>query len=273
MVETIKKEWQAKGAILFFLLLTAWWCLNNFLIGNSIIKYDGFFDFGEFYGLMAVWGGIWGILISFKWGGIKTVIGKGILMFSLGLLLQEFGQLSYAWYYDFFKTPGPYPSLGDMGYFGSVLLYILGILYLAKASGVKVGLQSFEKKVQAVIIPLIILGLGYYLFLQGYSVNWNDPIKTFLDFGYPLFQAVYVSLAILTYLLSKEILGGVMKKCILFILLALCIQFLCDYTFLYQSSKGLYKVGEINDYMYFFSYFLMTLALLQFDTVFKKLKS
>src|SRR5579872_5009640 len=116
MFETIKKEWEAKVAIVFFLVMTAWWVYNNFIIGNSHVRYDTFFDFGEFYGYIAVAGGIWGILISRRWGGFKSVIGRAILMMAFGLFAQEFGQLSYAWYNDIYKTPGPYPSLGDIGF-------------------------------------------------------------------------------------------------------------------------------------------------------------
>lgn len=186
-------------------------------------------------------------------------------MFSLGLLAQEFGQLAYA-YLNFYKnTPVPYPSIGDIGYFGSILLYTYGVILLAKASGVKIRLNSFSKILQAILFPLIILSLGYSFFLPGYDVAWSNPIKIFLDFGYPLGQSVYISLAILTYILSKQKLGGLMKNKILFVLIALFVQFLCDYTFLYQSSRGIWVVGGFNDYMYLVSYFLMTLALLQLN--------
>lgn len=272
MIETIQKEWKAKIAVVFFLLLTIWWLVNNFVIGNQNIAYDNFFDFSEVYGYMAVLGGIWGIMIARKWGGFGSIVGKALVMFSLGLFAQEFGQLAYAWYNDIYKVPGPYPSLGDVGFFGSIIFYAYGVILLAQASGVRLRLQSFVSKIQAIIIPLIMLGVGYYLFLQGYTFDWSNPLKIFLDFGYPFGQAIYVSLAILTYLLSRGVLGGIMKSKILFILFALVIQFLCDYTFLYQSSKGIWHVGEINDYMYLVAYFVMATSLIQFESVFKKLK-
>lgn len=271
MLETLKKEWQAKVLVVFFILLTLWWLVNNFVIGNGNISYDTFFDFGEIYGYVAVLGGVWGIWTARKWGGFGSLCGKALYMFSFGLFAQEFGQLAYAWYNDIYKTAGPYPSLGDIGYFGSIPLYILGILFLAKAAGVTVNLKSIMSKLQAIVIPVIVLIIGYWLFLSEYKVDWSMPIKTFLDFGYPLGQAIYVSLAILTYLLSKGVLGGVMKHRILFILLALCVQFACDYIFLYQTNQGAYTVGGINDYMYLVSYFLMALALLQLKTVFDNL--
>lgn len=272
MIETIKKEVEAKIVIIIFSFLTIWWLINNLIIGNENIRYDTFFDFGGLYGLVALLGGIWGIRVARKWGGVKSVMGKAILMFSFGLLAQEFGQVTYALYNDLYKTPGPYPSLGDIGFFGSIPLYIYGILLLAKASGVKIGLKSFESKLQAIIIPLVMLVVAYFLFLQGYEFDWTNPIKVFLDFGYPMGQAIYISIALLTYLLSRNILGGIMKGKILFILFALCIQFLSDYTFLYQSSRGTWSVGGINDYMYLVAYFFMTLGLLQLNTVLGKLR-
>ena len=270
MWETIRKEWQAQVGIVIFLLLTSWWLIGLLSPDKFSTRYFG--DFPSIYGMMALWGGIWGVYVSQNWGGFRSVMGKAILMFSLGLFAQEFGQLAYAYLAFYQKIEVPYPSIGDIGYFGSIPLYIYGTFLLARASGVQINLRSFAHKLQAVLIPLVILFLGYLLFLQGYVFDWSDPVKIFLDFGYPLAQAIYISLALLTYLLSRGTLGGVMKSKILFILFALSIQFLADYTFLYQSSRGIWSVGGINDYMYLISYLLMTLGILQLLTVYKDLK-
>lgn len=270
MLETIKKEWQAQAAILLFFALTVWWIINTFIVPSE----NRFFgDFPSIYGVMALWGAIWGIVISQKFGGVKSVMGKALLFFSLGLFAQEFGQLAYA-YLAFFKDiEVPYPSIGDIGYFGSIPLYILGVIYIAKASGVKIGLKSFKNQIQAIIIPVVMLAVGYFLFLRGYTPDFSNMMQVVLDFGYPLGQAIYISLAILTYLLSKGILGGMMKNKIFFILFALFVQFLADYTFLFQSSRDVWIAGGINDYMYLTSYFLMTLALLNVNTVTRTAKN
>lgn len=270
MAETIKKEWQAKAALIIFFILTVWWVVSPSFQGPESKRFFG--DFPSIYAVMALLGGIWGIAIARKWGGIKSVMGKAVIMFSLGLLSQVFGQLAYA-YLSFYKhIEVPYPSIGDIGYFGSIPLYIYGILLLAKASGAKIKLQSFTHKIQAVLVPLGMLAIAYLFFLQGYEFDWTNPIKIFLDFGYPMGQAIYISIAFLTFLLSRNILGGIMRDKIFFILFALFIQFLSDYTFLYQSSRGTWHVGEINDYMYLVAYFFMTLGLLQLKTVLDKLK-
>jgi hypothetical protein len=250
--------------ILIFLIFTSYWIVTQiFPVYNT---HHQIYSFSTIYGLLALWGALCGLIISKKWGGFRSVIGRAIIMFSLGLLAQEFGQLVYSYYYIVLQLPTAYyPSLGDLGFFGSIPLYIYGILLLAKASGVKIGLKSFESKIQAIVIPLGVLILGYSLFLQGYNFDWSNPLKVFLDFGYPFGQAIYVSIAILTYLLSKGVLGGVMRNKVRFILFALCIQFLADYTFLYQTSNGSWVDGGINDFIYLISYFIMTLGLLQFN--------
>jgi hypothetical protein len=115
--------------------------------------------------------------------------------------------------------------------------------------------------------------IGYSLFLVQYEFDWSNPLKILLDFGYPLGQAIYISIGLLSYLLTRGVLGGVMKGKVLFILFALCIQFLADYTFLFQTIHNNWYVGGINDYIYFIAYFVMTLALLRLNTVLMKLRN
>ena len=268
MLETIKKQWQAKFAIGLLALLTVWYFISPSLNGSE--RFFG--DFPSIYAVMALWGGIWGFSISREWGFTKSIMGKAILFFSLGLFAQVFGQVVYAYYSFFQGIEIPYPSLGDLGYFGSIPLYIYAVYLLAKASGVKIGLRSATNKILLVLVPLVMLGVGYFLFLREYSIDWSDPIRVFLDFGYPLGQAIYIAMAILTYSLSRGVLGGIMKPKILFFLFALVVQFLADYVFLIQAYYGSWGAGGFNDYMYLLAYFFMTLAILQLKTVRDKLQ-
>lgn len=265
----IKSTFAAKIVAIVFALLTLFWIYLQIVIPTDTEIHT---FFGAIYGLVALLGAVFGLKVSLKWGFMSSVLGRAIAMFSLGLLAQEFGQVTLSYFHYVYHLEGLYPSLGDVGFFGSIPLYIYGVLLLAQASGVKIKFTSFVSKLQALIIPLLMLGVGYYLFLQEYEFDWSKPLTIFLDFGYPLGQAIYVSLAILTYLLSRGVLGGVMKNKILLILFALVIQFLSDYTFLYQTSRGTWNVGEINDYMYLVAYFILSLALIQLDSVYKTLK-
>ena len=271
MLETVKGSAIAKILLILFIVYTIWWLLLNFT-GSAGTKQYNVELFTNTYGIIAAIGGIAGIFIASRWGLLKSVMGKSIIFFSLGLLAQEFGQLSYAYYIYILHIGVPYPSVGDIGYFGSVILYILGIYHLSIASGAKIGLRLFFSRLQAIIIPLIILIIAYLFFLKGYVFDWTAPVKIFLDFGYPFGEAFYISLAILTFLLSRGVLGGLMKKYILSFIFALVVQFIADFSFLYQSNQGTWAPGGINDFIYVISYTIMSISLLQLYTVYLKSK-
>lgn len=258
--------------VLLFLTLTAWRLL--LLAFPSLVSDDEhnlLFWWGALYQLVALWGACWGLAISRYWGGLKSVMGRAIVAFSLGLFFQSFGQAVYS-VLIFQGLEIPYPSIGDIGFFGSIPLYIIGIIMLARASGAAVSLRSYMNKLQAIVIPIIMLAFSYYFFLTGYEFDWSAPLVIFLDFGYPLGQAIYVSIAVLTYLLSRNMLGGIMRMPTLFFLAALIIQYLSDYTFLYQASREIYAGGGTADYMYLVSYTVMAISLIQLRMVYKNIR-
>ena len=221
---------------------------------------------------MALFGGIVGVVVSHHWGGRKSLIGRAVLYFSIGLLLQSFGQIVDSYYNFFHNQVIPYPSLGDVGFMGSVIAYILGAALLVRASGFKFSFKSAYGRLIAFGVPLVLLVGSYMMFLQSYTFDWSNLTKIVLDFGYPLGQALYVSLALIVLIMSSNFLGGVMKKPIFFLLVALVFQYFSDFTFLYQANLGTWHVGGLNDYLYFLSYFLMTLSLINIGGVFKLIK-
>ncbi len=270
MIETVKKDYFLSFVTLLFTLFSIWWIglrilnLPNDSIHNQI--------FAAVYGIIALFGGLKGLSVAFKWGGFKSLLGKSALFFSLGLLLQEAGQLTYSYYIYFKKDEIPYPSIGDLFFYGTIPLYIAAVIYLAKASGVHISLHSIASKLQAVLIPLAMLSISYYVLLQDYQFDWTNQLVIFLDFGVPFGQAIYISFAILTYLLTTKMLGGVMRNKVLLFILALLAQYIADWTFLFQASQETWYAGGLNDYMYLVAYFLMAMALFQLNLIFRKLK-
>ncbi|MCR4263194.1 MAG: hypothetical protein NUV98_00560 [Candidatus Roizmanbacteria bacterium] len=265
MTKRVKERALFVTGIGLFIFFSIWFlCLHFFQIDSSNVIFQAY---GALYGIVALFGAVAGLYISSKWGGIQSIFGRSIFFLSLGLLFQELGQLAYSFYVVFLHVEVPYPSIGDIGYFGSIPFYIYGTVLLAHASGVRINVKAFKNRPLALLIPLAMLGTSYFFFLSDYEIDWSFPLVTLLDFGYPLGQAVYVSLAFLTYLLSQNVLGGVMKNKVFFILLALFAQYIADWTFLYQASREIWYAGGINDYMYLIAYFLMTIGLIQLNTV------
>lgn len=223
--------------------------------------------FGATYGVAALVGGLGGLAASRKWGGLKSTLGRALLFFGLGLLLQEFGQLAYSYYTYVSKINIPYPSWGDVGYFGSVLCYIYAAWQLSKTAGIKFSLKNRLPKLVAVVVPLAMLAASYWYFLRGYQFDFsslNATARVVLDFGYPLGQAIYVALALMTYLLSKRLLGGIMRSKILAIVFALMVQYAADSSFLYAAKYAKAFPGGANDFVYLLAYTVMSLALVPY---------
>lgn len=261
----LAQDQKAQLFIAVFVVLLLWW-VYLLLAGYTEDTQHKNLIWAASYQLIAFLGGLWGLVISGSWGGKKSVMGRSIIAFAVGLLLQTFGQTVFSVYNLFLEVAIPYPSIADIGYFGSIPFYIYGILLLAKASGVNISLQSYGKKIQAIIIPLIMLALSYYFFLRDYEYDGNGPLKAFLDFGYPLGQAIYVSIAILTYILSKKVLGGTMRGRVLFVLLALVAQYVADSNFLYQAINLTWYNGGYGDLLYMIAYTLMAFGLLHLQS-------
>lgn len=230
------------------------------------------FAWGAGYQLLALSGAVIGVLVARSWGGWSSKLGRAAYAFALGLLFQSVGQTASS-LYVYFTGEIPYPSWGDIGFFGSIGFYIYGTFMLASVSGVRVSIKSLTNKLLAFFIPLIGLIVAYILFVKGYDYSHSLPLQILLDVGYPLGQVFYVSLAIIVYLLSRNILGGVMRWPILCFIVALAAQYLSDFTFLYQVTRDLYIPEGLNDLMYFVSYFLMAFSLTQLGLVFKKVRN
>lgn len=245
--------------ILVFLGFTVWWLVlrSKYPAGNAAYQH-----FTATYGVMALFGALWGIINARKWGGFHSVLGLSLLFFAFGLFAQEFGQLAYNYYIYVKKVDIPYPSIGDIGYFGSVVLYATAAFFLAKVAGAHTALKQSKKRWLVFLIPFALVGLSYWLFLRGYVFNWHHPLTIFLDFGYPFGEAIYISIGILAFLLSRKLLGGLMRNKILFLIVALCAQYAADFNFVYQASKGTWADGGYGDYLYLFAYFVLSMALL-----------
>ncbi|HSW88115.1 MAG TPA: NB-ARC domain-containing protein [Candidatus Saccharimonadales bacterium] len=246
-----------------FIIFTVFWMILQTIGSFHDINHR---IFTQSYFIVALWGGLLGLYVSQKWGGLKSLMGKAILLFSLGLLAQTFGQLAYSLDTDLQHIYSPYASLGDIGYFGTVPIYIYATVLLAKASGTKIHFFNIKKNIKLLLILSIIMIICFALLLQHYIFNWENPIKIFLDFAYPLGDMMYVYFAFLTYVQLKNSKEAIIRNKIFLICLALSMQFMTDYVYTYQVNLQTWQAGGIDDYLCIISYLLMTLAILQLNS-------
>jgi hypothetical protein len=243
-----------------FIFFSAWFA--SFLFSDSF-KDKSYVLLSEVYGLVALVGGLFGLAISRSLGGFKSYFGKAVILMSIGLLLQEFGQLAYSYMNSIAHVDVPYPSIPDIGFFGSIPIYILGAYYLAKGLGVWAIIKKAPLKlVASIVLSVAIVVTSYWLFLKGYEAAGTSKTVVFFDFGYPLGQAIYVSIAIIILLSVQGLLGGLMKKPVMLLLFAFLVQYAADTNFLYQTIHETWGPAGYGDYIYMLAYFLMALAVI-----------
>jgi len=252
-------------AIFIYAALLSFWsyiAINGLQGDHSIAEL-----FSGIYGIMALFGGIFGLTVGRHFGGFKSFIGATVMYISLGLLAQVAGQLTYSAYTQLFNIEIPYPSWGDVGYFGSVIFYIMAAWSAVKAVRTKVALKSALNKALVVIVPIGLLTLSYVVFLSNYKYQDGQLLATILDFGYPLGQAIYIAIALLALVLSRKFLGGIMKNVILLLIFAFFLQYVADFMFLYQHNQDTWKTAGLNELVYLTAYFVMTMSLIKFNGV------
>lgn len=243
--------------LLYFFLLFLWW--GSIYISGSTDG-DANHAFGFIYGGFSIIGAVAGFFTAGLWGGKKSYLGRAVLALSLGLLCQGFGQYSF-WVYNYYlHIAVPYPGIPDIGFFGTIICYFYAALQLGKVSGVKYTKETIRAYPYVIVIPIIMLAAAYLLFLNAYEFDLSHPLKSFLDYGYPLGQAMYISIALMVYALSRKLLGGILRSRIVFLLLAFAAQFVCDYVFIYFAAD--YFPASFIDLFYLISYATMTIAIL-----------
>jgi hypothetical protein len=265
MITTFKKEPMAKFLVLLVLVYILLWTDANFfhVLSQSRDWYN------MVYGTMALFGGIFGLIVAYRWGGLRSQVGRTITFFSLGLLLQEFGQVSYNYYrYILHVTETPYPSMGDIGFLGYIPMYMLGMYYLGKISGAQLGVGKWVNQLHAFFVFAIVVGGSYYFFLHGYTYDFTKPVVMLFDLGYPLGQASNMAAMIVALIFSWKYLGGVMRSRVLFLAGAFTFQYIADFNFLYQLNRGTWSYSGYGDLLYLVAYFLMAFGLVQLKTVF-----
>ncbi len=264
MFSVIFKNKVSYFIITLYLAILVWWIK----LQVTGLRQDEAYLFDWAYGFIGLIGSLYCVFyISKVWGGFKSVIGRGLLYISLGLLGQWFGLQIWTYYNVLAKVEVPYPSLADVGYFALVPFYTLGALMFAKAAGGKFSLRTINGKIIAILIPLFMLCVSYFLFVRDIGFDISLPIKTFFDFGYPLGELIPVSIAMFTFTLSGTLLGGKMKSRVLYLVFAFIFQFITEYAFLYAAGKEMYYNGGFNDLLYFTSYTIMILGLISFKKI------
>lgn len=226
--------------------------------------------FSFVFGLIPFFGGLLGMYIALGWGGFKSIVGKAIFFFSLGLFLWGFGENIWSFYNFFRNQPAPYPSLADLGFAPSIFFWIIGMSYFARASGaLHVLKKSVKAKIFVAITPILLLVVSYYLLVNvarnGVLVPAGEStLKVILDIAYPLGDFLALTLALIVTTLTTKYLGGYYRVAIASMLAGLTLMYFGDFSFSYTTTIGSFYNGNWGDLLLSAGTFLMTFGILGF---------
>jgi len=225
----------------------------------------------NFYGIIPILGGVYGLAVARHWGGLKSAVGRATIFLSLGLITWGIGIAIWIFYNLVLNVEVPYPSWADAAFIVSWPLWGIGSIYLSRATGAKFGLKNKGGKVILLIVPVIIIALSYYFLVSvargGTLVDFSSEsfLKIFFDLAYPIGDVVILTLATLIYGLSYKYFGGKYRYAIYLILLAFVFNYLADFTFSYTTTVETYYNGSLADVLFTTTMFIFSLGIALLD--------
>ena len=248
--------------IVGFAGMLAWWLFINI---NSYQNTTNNFLYGAVLGLLPVMASLFGFINAKKWGGFSSVMGRATIFLSTGLLMWGLGTLIFAYYNIVLNVEVPYPSIADAFYIVSWPLWAMSMINLSRATGARFQLKKISGRLALLIIPLIIMGVSYYVLIVvargGISyLSAGNLVKTFFDLAYPVGDVVILTIALLIFGLSLNYLGGRFKWPILLLIMGFVMNYFADFAFSYTTTKGTYFVADWVDLIFTITFFLLGLG-------------
>jgi uncharacterized integral membrane protein len=258
-----------------FILMAVWWLFINI---NSYQNTNHNFLYGAALGFLPIISSVFGLINAKKWGGFSSVMGRAVIFLSVGLLMWGIGTLIFAYYNIILSVEVPYPSIADAFYIISWPLWVVSMVNLSMATGVKFQLKKISGRLALFIIPFITIGLSYYMLIVvargGISyLSGGGLIKVFFDLAYPIGDVVVLTIALLICGLSFNYLGGRFKWPILLVIIGFIINYCADFAFSYTTTKGTYFVADWVDLVFTVTFFLLGLGVALLAPSFEKIKN
>ena len=242
------------------------WFLWIYLTGNADNNAN---IYSNFYGVIPLLGGIYGLYIAHFWGSLKSKVGKATTLLSLGLVTWGIGMVIWLYYNIVLSIEIPYPSMADAAFILSWPLWGLGAAYLSIATGAKFGLKELKGRIMLFLIPVAVIVFSYYFLVTvargGVVSDYEGVVKTFFDLAYPIGDVIILGIALLIFGLSYNYFGGIYKKAMYLILAAFVINYFADFTFSYTTSLGTYYNGSLADALFVTTMTVFSTGIILFD--------
>lgn len=244
-------------------------------IFGSIIAWSGIqknfwnYLYGILWNTMPLFGGAIGMYQSISQKIFRTNVSKAKFFISTGLFIWGCGNLVWQYYNLIQKVEVPYPSFADFGYLSAAFLWIIGIIYLSRATGATVGFKKVRKKFLLLLAPTTIAACSYYflLFVLKRPSYSDNPLKISLDLIYPSMDLIILTLILIVSGLSVNFFRGKYKASLFSIIVGFFGLFIADFMFSYMTTIGTYYNGCWLELFFNCTFYLLTWGTLSFYVV------
>lgn len=246
----------------FIFLIIFWIILNIYIHQQSLWGHI----ISLFYSFIPFSGGLVGVLRSSSWGFAKSNIAKAIFFISAGSLSWSIGNIVWAYYNLILQIELPYPSWADLGFAPTYPLWLIGTIFLSKATGTKFELSKRRNKLFLLVIPLVITALSYYFlfFIVKRSFEAETFLRLFFDMYYPTMDIIILTLATIIFGISVNFFGGKYKLSLFSILLGYIFLYSADFTFSYLTSTNQFYTGGFDDMLFMLGFYFISWGTLSF---------
>jgi hypothetical protein len=209
--------------------------------------------FNFIYALPPLIGGVTGMVISRRYGGLKSVVGSMLALIGAGIFFFGVGNL--VWTYDniWGGEDVPSPGLSDIFYLLYYVFMIPGVVHFLGNSGSKKAQYRlmFSLPIAMVITGLILAAL------------WTNSTQG--DFGLTVVNTAYTAgdaILLTLSIAALTSLGGSLGRAVFCIMLGAAIAALADMYYVNRTINDTYWNGDISDGLFALSGFIESSALI-----------
>ena len=191
--------------------------------------------------------------LSFSYLKKYTSARPALMFFGVGFLLFFIAQVIWVYYNVIANLPVPYPGPAD--FFWLLFYVMMGIGFFLLLANIKSTFSPANLLETIVSSGVIFLLLSSFLSLN--NTQYGLPLLTqFLNYAYPLADAILISLSIVTLRTQT----GHLHAYLLFFIFGFMSLAVGDTLFAYQTTLETYWNGNITDVAYSFAGFLLLLG-------------
>lgn len=192
--------------------------------------------------------------MAMKHFGLKSILGRAMFAFSIGLFFWFIGEIVWAIYVIVYGIEVPFPSAAD-------LFYLLGYppLYFGLISYLKVFKDAFNRIVISIssIAGLIVIIVTSILIVPEALISSSNLIEGILSTIYPVFDSLLIILAVMGAIIFF---GGRIWMSWLLIAIGFILLGIVEISYYYQELLGLIWEGHPLELIWLWVYLHLSLA-------------